>query len=162
MNGSHSKSSHGQAETGCSLPVQIRAATLEEILPLRDEVIIQGTGRSSPEFDGDHAPTTLHVGAFLHGRNVGCGTFLLNEWKGEPAWQLRGMATAPDLRGKGIGAALLTEAEAQLRSRSPVRLLWCDARRVAVEFYVKQGWVIESEEFLTPGIGMQRKMTKGF
>ncbi len=151
-----------QENTSENLDIEIRPATLEEILALRDEVIIQGTGRPSPEFDGDRESSTMHVGAFLHGRNVGCGTFLQNEWKGQPAWQLRGMATTPELRGKGIGTALLIRAEGLLRSRSPIRQMWCNARRAAVAFYVRRGWVIESEEFPTPGIGMQRRMSKRF
>jgi len=140
--------------------VVIRSATLDEILGLRDEVIIQGTGRSSPEFEGDRDETTLHVGAFLHGENIACATFLSSAWKGDPAWQLRGMATAPQLRGLGHGTALLCRAEQLLLERAPVRVLWCNARRVAVLFYLKQGWTIESDEFMTPGIGMQRKMSK--
>jgi GNAT superfamily N-acetyltransferase len=140
----------------------IRPSTLDEILELRDEVIIQGTGRTMPEFPGDRQETTIHMGAFAAGRNVGCATFLQSSWDGEPAWQLRGMATAPDFRGIGIGAALLQEAERVLIARSPIRILWCNARQVAVPFYEKLGWRIETDEFLTPGIGMQRKMTRRF
>ena len=138
----------------------IRVAALDEILALREAVIIRGTGRTSPEFPGDRDPQTLHVGAFLGERNVSCGTFLLNEWKGRPAWQLRGMATDPEFRGRGYGAALLAHAEDLLRARSTVRIVWCNARRVAVDFYRKQGWSIASDEFPSSGIGMQRKMTR--
>jgi GNAT superfamily N-acetyltransferase len=142
--------------------VVIRPAALEEILELRDETIIQGTGRSTPEFPGDRQKTTIHMGAFDAGRNVGCATFLQSSWEGEPAWQLRGMATAPDVRGMGVGAALLREAERVLIDRGPIRTLWCNARQIAVPFYEKLGWRIETDEFLTPGIGMQRKMTRRF
>ncbi len=144
------------------LDLCVRPASLDEIIRLRDEAIIQGTGRTSPEFPGDFDESTLHMGAFVGGRNVGCATFLENCWEGEPAWQLRGMATAPDLRGTGIGARLLRESEVVLAQRSPIRLLWCNARHVAIPFYEKLGWTIETDEFLTPGIGMQRKMTKRY
>jgi GNAT superfamily N-acetyltransferase len=86
----------------------------------------------------------------------------MSQWDGEPAWQLRGMATAPDVRGAGVGAALLAEAESVLRNRGPIRLLWCNARYVALGFYQKQGWTIASDEFVTPGVGIQRKMTRRF
>ena len=143
-------------------PLVIRPATLDEIVRLRDEVIIQGTGRATPEFDGDHDESTLHMGAFVGSRNAGCATFLMSQWKGDPAWQLRGMATAPEVRGAGVGAALLAEAENVLRDRASIRLLWCNARLIAIGFYERQGWAIASEEFLTPGVGIQRKMTKRF
>ncbi|GMV93841.1 MAG: hypothetical protein AMXMBFR82_36190 [Candidatus Hydrogenedentota bacterium] len=144
------------------LDLCVRPASLAEIIDLRNEVIIQGTGRTSPEFPGDYDPSTLHMGAFVGDRNVGCATFLERSWEDEPAWQLRGMATARDVRGGGIGARLLRESEAVLAQRSPIRLLWCNARNVAIPFYVKIGWTIETDEFLTPGIGMQRKMTKRY
>jgi predicted GNAT family N-acyltransferase len=63
------------------------------------------------------------------------------------AWQLRGMATAPDLRNQGIGARLLAAAEDEIRRRGG-RLVWCDARTTAVPFYRKHGFVAEGEEFL--------------
>ncbi|MCL4695126.1 MAG: GNAT family N-acetyltransferase [Candidatus Hydrogenedentes bacterium] len=144
------------------LDLCVRPASLAEIIDLRNEVIIQGTGRTSPEFPGDFDPSTVHMGAFVGDRNVGCATFLESSWEDEPAWQLRGMATAPDVRGGGIGARLLRESEAVLAQRSPIRLLWCNARKVAIPFYVKLDWKIETDEFLTPGIGMQRKMTKRY
>jgi GNAT superfamily N-acetyltransferase len=142
--------------------LEIRPTKLPEIIALREVVIIRGTGRSNPEFEGDLDASTLHMGAFAGNRNVGCATFLMSQWDGEPAWQLRGMATAPDVRGAGVGAALLAEAESVLRNRGPIRLLWCNARYVALGFYQKQGWTIASDEFVTPGVGIQRKMTRRF
>lgn len=140
----------------------IRPATLSEIIGLRTEVIIQGTGRTTSEFPGDRNVSTLHLGAFLSEMTVGCATFLESEWECEPAWQLRGMATAPDFRRLGIGARVLHEAEEILAGRAPVRIFWCNARAVAIPFYTRLGWQIASDEFVTPGIGIQRKMTKRF
>jgi len=140
--------------------VECRAARLEEIIGLRQEVLIKGTDRVSPEFPGDRDPTTLHFGAFHQGRAVGCLTFLLNGWQGEPAWQLRGMATEAGFRGKGIGRELLDFAEAHLQRVSSVRRLWCNARSGAVGFYLKQGWRVESDEFLIRGVGPHYQMSK--
>jgi GNAT superfamily N-acetyltransferase len=95
-----------------------------------------------------------------NGKCVGCATFHLNEWNGDVAWQLRGMATDPKFRGKGIGAKMLKVAEEKLRRTSPVRQLWCNARTPAIEFYKKQGWAVVSEEFEVPTAGPHFKMTK--
>jgi len=137
-----------------------RPASIEAIIDLRNEVIIAGTDRDSPYFDGDHAATTRHFGAFLDDRNVGCLSFFLNEWKGEPAWQLRGMATHPGYPGRGVGRCLLRFAEESLRQESKVWLLWCNARTPAVGFYEKQGWRVESEEFVIKGVGPHFRMSK--
>jgi len=140
-------------------PIAYRTAALEEILPLREAVIIAGTGRA-PEFRGDRDATTFHFGAFADGANVCCGTFMLNEWFGEPAYQLRGMATAPALRGKGIGAAMLDAAERHIATHTPVRQLWCSARTGAVAFYQKCGWSVVSDVYDVPNVGPHRKMCK--
>jgi len=140
--------------------VTIREAALLEILALREAVIIRGTGRTSPELPGDHDATTHHFGAFAENRNICCATFLVSDWLGEPAWQLRGMATDAEFRRQGIGGAVLAFAEETLKGLSPIRLLWCNARQVAYDFYHGLGWQDASDDFLSPGIGIQRKMTK--
>jgi GNAT superfamily N-acetyltransferase len=140
--------------------IEFRLASIEEILDLRAEVIIAGTDRDSPDFDGDRDDTTRHFGAFDGDRNIGCLSFMLNEWKGEPAWQLRGMATHPDFSRQGIGRRLLAFSDAYLTRESGIRLFWCNARKSAVGFYQKQGWVLESEEFAIPGVGPHFRMSK--
>jgi len=143
-----------------SRPIVLRRAAFEEIVRLREAVLIVGTDRDSPEFPGDHDETTRHFGAFDGQRAVGCLSFMLNEWDGRPAWQLRGMATEPDARGTGIGKALLQFAEEMLLRDSEVRQMWCNARVAAVGFYLKQGWEVASEEFTIKGVGPHHKMTK--
>ena len=139
--------------------ITCRPATLAEILPLREAVIIRGTGRPA-EFPGDHEPDTLHYGAFLGTEPIGCATFMLTQWYGEPAYQLRGMATRSGERGSGVGRALLASAEAHIRAQTAVRQLWCSARVAAIPFYLKQGWSVVSDEFDVPNVGPHRKMCK--
>lgn len=140
--------------------VIIRRTNLAGILDLRHAVLRAGLPRDTAIFPGDDASTTLHLGAFAADRNVGCATFHLNEYHGEPAWQLRGMATADDYRGRGVGAALLTLAQEILMAESPLRLWWCNARKPAVPFYQKQGWRIDSEEFVIPTAGPHFRMIR--
>jgi predicted GNAT family N-acyltransferase len=64
-----------------------------------------------------------------------------------PAWQLRGMATAEDRRGRGIGAQVLATAVAVVGKRG-ARLIWCEARTSAVPFYVRNGFTVDGEEYL--------------
>ena len=140
--------------------MEIRFASLEEILLLRQAVIIAGTGRDSPYFAGDHDVATRHVGAFEKDLCVGCATFLRSEWEGQPAWQLRGMATSLEWRGRGVGRALLSFAENELRYESGVHVLWCNAREQAAGFYQKMGWLIVSDRFDVRGAGPHYQMVK--
>src|SRR5688572_11104957 len=93
--------------------MSIRAARVEEIIDLRHAVLREGMPLEAAVFEGDDAPDTRHYGAFVRDRRgaVGCATLHLNEWEAEPAWQLRGMATAPEYRGRGVGRMLLEYME---------------------------------------------------
>ena len=67
--------------------------------------------------------------------------------RGVPAWRLRGMAVADGWRGRGIGSLLLADVVGQVRE-SGGRLLWCNARTVALPFYLSHGFATVGEEFL--------------
>jgi len=140
--------------------ITCRQTDIEEIIDLRQEIIIKGTGRDSPYFDGDHDATTLHFGAFNDQKNVGCLTYMLNSCQEKPARQLRGMASAAELQGGGVGKLLLQTAESFIKQNSDIKQLWCNARKIAIGFYQKQGWQIASKEFNIPGVGPHQKMTK--
>jgi len=146
--------------TAASIPGRVRAAAFDEIVDLRYEVLRAGLPREAAIFEGDSAATSRHYGAFVDGRNVGCTTLHLNHWLDEPAWQLRGMATAPDFRGAGVGQELLAFVEADILETHPVHLLWCNARVPAIRFYQRFGWQIVSEEFEIPTAGPHVRMVK--
>jgi predicted GNAT family N-acyltransferase len=84
------------------------------------------------------------------GRVVGACVLLPRPYPLRPeedgAWQLRGMATAPELRGQGIGAAVVAQALIEVGTRGG-RLLWCEARTGAVAFYRRHGFVVDGPEF---------------
>jgi len=109
-------------------------------------------------FDGDDDADTVHLAAMLDGAEevVGCATLMRRPWGGEPAWQLRGMATRADLARRGVGSAVLRAAE----DLAGGALLWCNARLAAVPFYAAGGWTIASDEFDIPGIGPHHVMIR--
>jgi len=78
------------------------------------------------------------------------------------AWRLRGMATAEGWRSKGVGAAVLAAVIDHLTAEGG-RLLWCNARLPAVNFYERAGFARLGEEwdepFIGPHVVMQLEMT---
>jgi GNAT superfamily N-acetyltransferase len=138
----------------------LRLSSLDDIVDLRHRILRAGLPRETAIFQGDDAPSTLHFGGFVKGRNVACASYHLNHWQGRPAWQLRGMATSEDVRGKGVGKALLIFAEEALLGHSPLRLFWANARTPARAFYQKLGWVATGDEFVIPTAGPHFKMYK--
>ena len=144
--------------------VLIRRAAAGEVIGLRHAVLRQGLARGDAIFPGDDDATSRHYGAFRGDELLCCATLHLNQWEGEPAWQLRGMATAPHARRQGIGRRLLEFMEDDLRAAAArdgaTLMLWCNARTPALEFYRGMGWRVVSGVFEIPTAGPHVRMIK--
>lgn len=141
-------------------PLVLRRAGIDELIDLRHVVLRAGLPRDSAFFSGDDVPSSRHYGAFIPGAAVACATVHRNSWQHQPAWQLRGMATAPAVRGGGVGRAILQFLEDDLRHGAQVLPLWCNARVPAVGFYRRMGWVVVSDVFDIPTAGPHVQMTR--
>ena len=127
----------------------------EAVLPIRNEVL-RGGKLSLNEciFPTDHLPGAFHLGYFSDETLVCIASFhpqSYGEFSGV-GYQLRGMATVENYRGKGIGNQLLNFAMVYLRGQK-VDYVWCNARKAAVKFYIGNGFEIVSPEFEVAGIG---------
>ena len=140
--------------------VTIRRVTPTEVIDLRHLVLRQGLPRDAAIFPGDDAPASRHYGAFRGAELLCCVTLHPSDWKGEPAWQLRGMATAPGHQRRGLGRRVLEYLEADIRAEGAFRLLWCNARVPAVNFYWRMGWSATSDQFDIPTAGPHVRMVK--
>ena len=69
------------------------------------------------------------------------------------------MATLPEVRGEGHGAALITAAETFIAEQGGTSI-WFNARRAAEGFYARMGYATVSDEFDVPGIGPHVVMEK--
>ncbi|RFZ82220.1 GNAT family N-acetyltransferase [Mucilaginibacter terrenus] len=127
----------------------------DDVLPLRNEVLREGRlTLDECRFENDDAEGSFHLGYFVGEELVCVASFHPVGYKGYDgkAYQLRGMATAATHRGKGYGNMLVNFAITYLRGQK-VNYLWCNARKVAVKFYMGTGFEIISPEFEVPGIG---------
>jgi predicted GNAT family N-acyltransferase len=138
--------------------------TVEEVAagvtyPLRGAVLRVGR---PVEIPGDDDPATFHLAArTAEGQVVGVVRFHPNPcpWRPEAraAWQLRGMATDPAVRGTGAGRALVTAGLARVAGQGG-DLVWCDARAAASGFYARMGFSVVTEPYdlepIGPHLGM--------
>ena len=120
--------------------------TAEQTHPLRLVVLRSDTPSTMVTFAEDDLPGTVHLGVVDGTDIVAISTWVPRTYEGEPAVQLRGMATAPDLQGQGVGALLL-EAGC-LRAASGASLVWARARDTALDFYVRHRFVVDGEGFI--------------
>jgi GNAT superfamily N-acetyltransferase len=98
----------------------------------------------------EEAPHTYAVGAFAHDELLAVGLIAPD---GEPgSWRVRGMATDAGERGRGIGAAVLSELLAHA-ARAGATRVWCNARTPARTFYERAGFRAVSHEFEIEHIG---------
>jgi predicted GNAT family N-acyltransferase len=127
--------------------------------PLRGAVLRVGR---PVEIPGDDDPATIHLAARTpEGQVVGVVRFHPNRCPWRPgaraAWQLRGMATDPAVRGTGAGRAVVVEGLARV-ARLGGDLVWCDARAAATGFYERLGFRVASEPYeispVGPHVGM--------
>ena len=135
-------------------PVDVRPIPSAETAALRGTVLRPGQSPEQLVYAGDDDRATLHLGAFVDGAVVGIASLYREDRADGPAhgWRLRGMATSPSVRGRGVGRALLDAAVAHAGAQGGQEV-WCNARMVAVGFYERAGFEVVSEQFEIPGIG---------
>lgn len=117
-------------------------------------------------YDGDEEADTRHFCAFDdQGRHVGVVSIYLQTIRGEQTWQLRAMATIPEVRGQGYGRKLIKAAEVYASNHDKRRginqtNIWGNARAHAESFYEHLGYSLEGELFDVTDIGPHRLIRK--
>ena len=142
--------------------MDIRPITSVEARTVRLPVLRPGLPPESAILDHDDDPGTRHFGAFDGARLVGVATFFPEPCPLRPgprAWRLRGMATFPEMQGRGGGSSLVAEGLRVARADDAV-LMWCNARVSARGFYEKLGFATLGDEFVLPVGGPHHVMIK--
>ncbi len=128
--------------------IEVRVAQtpkdVEQCLRLRWTVFVEEQGvRPSDELDAHDRAGAVHALASLDGVPCGAGRLIFT---GGGVAKIQRMAVIDDVRGKGIGRALLGFLEAEARRRGAKRLtLWAQVR--ARGFYEKAGYAAAGPEF---------------
>ena len=134
--------------------ITIKKITPEQTYDIRQEVLRKGIDLPS-EFQGDSDEHTFHLGGFVEDELIGVSSFMKtsNSQFSEPQYQLRGMATLEKARGMGCGKLMLNYAIKMLIEKKTT-ILWCNAREVALNFYLKQNFKIKGGSYRIPNIGV--------
>ncbi len=140
----------------------IKQIDAKETHLVRHPVLRTGKPIETCIFEGDDFKTTIHLGLYKYNNLIGVTTFMKSENNifSEPSqYQLRGMAILSNFQRKGLGAVLISEGENILKKRD-VKLLWCNAREIAVNFYERNGFIITGQPFEIAEIGTHYIMYK--
>lgn len=144
--------------------MEVKQIEAKDTYPIRQLVLREGRPIESCHFTGDHDELTFHLGGFMQDKLASVASFYFHTHDHflEPyQFQLRGMATLPEFQAQGLSKALLQTAF-PLIQKNHVKLLWCNARLGAVDFYSKMGFEKDSEIFEIPDVGPHRLMHKVF
>lgn len=136
----------------------VRAGDAPTVRQLRHRVLRPHQAPETLVYKNDDHPSTLHAVAWLAELLVGCATVAPDPEAGPGWFRLRGMATAPEARGIGLGDALLRAClDHAVAQGAPA--VWCTARTSAAGFYLKAGFVADGPEFDFEGMGPHLRMT---
>jgi GNAT superfamily N-acetyltransferase len=118
---------------------------------LRRAVLRDNDPSRSVEFPEDDLPGTVHLGIRneLH-EIVATSSWVPKEcphYPGMMAVQLRGMATAAELQGRGVGGLLIETGIARHSARG-FELMWARARDSALGFYDRHQCTVIGEGFI--------------
>lgn len=147
----------------------IRAAALEEILPLRQRTFFPDKAIADSTYRGDELATTHHFAAVLggHGRGgeslqvVAICTVMRADLEGVASWQLRGMTVDSDWRGRGLGRSLVDYALSRCRRLDAnVDQIWLNSTRDAFGFYEHLGWELVEDHLLATGTATHWRMLR--
>jgi GNAT superfamily N-acetyltransferase len=129
--------------------------------PLRQEVLRPGRAVRHCVYPGEDDPRAAHGAALRRGPASGdltvlaVGVVLPEPPPWDPdvddGWRLRGMATRPDSRRRGLGRQVLDLLIGHVALGGG--LLWCNARTPALAFYQRAGFLPRGEVFEIPEIG---------
>lgn len=144
------------------LSITVKKISVEELLPIRHQILKPHLKFSECLLPEDHLPTTFHLGIFYFEKLVSVATFMMqshpNFSAGSP-YRLRSMATDDKYRGQGFGRLALQSGVVLLKQMH-CDFLWFNARLNAFGFYEKLGFQYSGPVFDIAGIGPHKIMYK--
>jgi GNAT superfamily N-acetyltransferase len=115
--------------------------------PLRLAVLRHNVPTKEVVFAEDDMAGAVHLGVAIDDELVAVSSWIPRPYRDAPAVQLRGMATAHDFQGTGVGGLLLGAGCARAADAGyPV--VWARARDAALSFYQRHGFVIDGDGFI--------------
>ena len=142
------------------MPITLSTISAAQTRVLRARILRPHQQPEELIYQGDDDTDTLHVGAFSGEQLCGIATLVhcaLDGSRKKGEWLLRGMATTPEVRGQGVGKAILQTVIDHCQHAGG-RIIWCKARENALGFYQAAGFDMVSEPFDVPDIGIHRVM----
>lgn len=141
-----------------SSPWIVERCSTIEILPLRMSVLRDGTPSRDPCYEQDDLDGTVHLAVRDYdneGEIIATSTWHprpLPHDPSVPAVQLRGMAVAKHVQGRGLGGVVLRAGIDHARALG-AQYVWARARDSALYFYERHGFTVVGDGFVDEATG---------
>lgn len=122
----------------------------KEMIALRHKILREPLGLNFTEKDFERDRNDILLGVYFPNSKQMVGCCILSPLNDHTV-QLRQMAIDSHQQGKGTGSEMLQQAE-KVASERNFGYVYMHAREVAVAFYKKHGYTIESDKFIEVGI----------
>lgn len=142
--------------------IKIKQISALETYPVRHPVLRTGRPIEDCKLTFDDHKDTFHLGLYYKNKLSGVVSLMkLNNEKFEEQdqYRLRGMGVLDQFQGFGFGRLLVETAETMVNQKG-AKLLWFDARLIAVGFYKRLGFTIIGDLFEVPKVGPHYVMYK--
>jgi predicted GNAT family N-acyltransferase len=140
--------------------IKLQQITTKEAILVRAPILRKNQPPEWASIKEDENLDTIHIGGFNNKLIIATATiYPENRGNNTHEWRLRGMAVLENYQSKGIGEQLLNSCFKIIKSQHG-KILWCNARIKAVNFYKKCGLIICSNKFNIPSIGPHFQMEK--
>ena len=114
---------------------------------------------SFSKYNEDESRSTVHLALFLNGELVSGLTLIKKKLNNSSSlsFQIRGMFTKKKFCNRGYGSILIKYVKDEV-SKSKNVIFWCNSRKKAINFYIKNGFVEKGNFFLIKKIGLHKKL----
>lgn len=134
--------------------VEYGSEEYKKALALREEILRKPLGLIFTKEELELEKEYVHIAGFL-GQEMCTTAVLVQDGN---ALKMQKVASKAQFQGKGVGSALMRFCE-EYAKKHAFKSIYCHARGTAVQFYLKNQYVLEGEQFDEDGIP-HRKMRK--
>jgi GNAT superfamily N-acetyltransferase len=141
---------------------EIRPAPLDAVREIRHVVLRPHQRPDEIVYEHDADADALHLGAYVDGALVAIASLTREpppRADDPTAWRVRGMATLPAHRDRGLGGELLERCIEHARERGGT-WVWLNGRVPASRFYERHGFAARGHVFEPPHLGPHREFRR--
>ena len=133
--------------------------SISKLRKIRKEVLYKKTVKDFSIYKEDSSKKTKHFGLEVQGKLISIATIIeknLDKKANFRGIQIRGMATLDHYHNKGYGSSLLLQIIKYVKEQKKFDLIWCNARKNSIQFYINNNFTQYGNEFIIKDIGTHK------